>query len=50
MESTGRRELRNSPSSNMRYSTKLYNVEVLDHKVHELVTVPGMVDMKSQDN
>ena len=31
-------------------STKLYNVEELDHKVHELVTIPGMTDMQSQDN
>ena len=30
----------------MRYSTKLYNVEGLDHKVHELVTVPGMADIQ----
>ena len=29
---------------------KLYNVEGLDHKVHEPVTVPRMVDMQSQDN
>ena len=50
MKSTERRELRNPPSSNMRYSAKLYNVEGLDHKVHEPVTVLGMVDMKSQDN
>ena len=30
----------------MRYSTKLYNVEGLDHKVHEPVTVPGMANIK----
>ena len=46
MKSAGRRALRHPPSSNMRYSTKLYNVEGLDHKVHEPVTVPGMVDMQ----
>ena len=39
-----------SPSSNMRYSVRLYNVEGLDHKVPEPVTVPGMDDMQSQDN
>ena len=37
-------------SSNMKYSTKLYNVEGLDHNVHELVLVPGMADMQSQEN
>ena len=50
MKSTGRRALRNPPSSNTWYSVKLYNVEGLDHKVHELVNVPGMADMKSPDN
>ena len=45
MKSTGRRELRNPPSSNMRYSTKLYNVEGLDHNVNEQVSVPGMGDL-----
>ena len=50
MKSTGRRSLRHPPSSNMRYSPKLYNVERLDHKVHKPVTVPGMADMQSQDN
>ena len=50
MKSVGRRELRHPPSSDMRYSAKLYNVEGLDHKVHELVSVPGMDDMQSQDN
>ena len=49
MKSAGRRELRHPPSSNTRYSTKLSNVEGLDHKVHEPVTVPGMADMQSQD-
>ena len=34
----------------MRYSANLSNVEGLDHKVHEPVTVPGMADMQSQDN
>ena len=37
-------------SSNMRYSAKLYNVEELDHNVHEPVSVPGMADMQSQEN
>ena len=50
MKSAGRRALRHPPSSNMRYSAKLYNVEGLDHKVHEPVTVPGMADMQSQEN
>jgi hypothetical protein len=50
MKSTGRRALRHPPSSNTRYSAKLYDVEGLDHKVHEPVTVPGMADMQSQDN
>ena len=49
MKSTGRRELRHPSSSNMRYSAKLYNVEGLDHNVHELVSVPGMADMQSQE-
>ena len=48
MKSAGRRALRYPPSSNTRYSTKLYNVEGLDHKVHELVTVQGMDDMPTQ--
>ena len=48
--SAGRRALRHPPSSNTRYSVKLSNVEGLDHKVHEPVTVPGMADMQSQDN
>ena len=50
MEFAGRRELRHPPSTNMRYSTTLYNVEELEQDVHELVTVLGMVDMQSQDN
>ena len=51
MESAGRRALRNSPSTNTRYSTTLYNVEELNEQdVHEPVTVPGMADMQSQDN
>ena len=50
MESAGRRELRNPPSSNMRYSTKLYNVEELEQDVHETVIVSGMADMQSQEN
>ena len=44
MKSVGRRDLRHPPSSNMKYLAKLYNVEGLDHKVHEPVTVPGMAD------
>ena len=50
MKSARRRELRHPPSSNMRYSAKLYNVEELNHKVHEPVTVPRMANMQSQDN
>ena len=50
MKSAGRRALRHLPSSNTRYSTRLYNMEELDHKVHEPVTVPGMAKIKSQDN
>ena len=50
MKSTGSRELRHTPSSNTRCSAKLYNVEGLNHKVHEPVTVLGMADMQSQDN
>ena len=50
MKSVGRRALRHPPSSNTRYSAKMYDVEGLDHKLHEPVTVPGMTDMKSQDN
>ena len=50
MKYTGRRALRHLPSSNTRYLAKLSNVEGLDHKVHEPVTVPGMADMQSQDN
>ena len=50
MKSAGRRELGHPPSSNMRYSAKLYNVEGLDHKVYEPVTILGMADMQSQDN
>ena len=50
MKSAGRRALRNPPSSNMRYSAKLYNVEGLDHKVYEPIIVWGMTNMKSQDN
>ena len=37
-------------SGQTRYSAKLYNVEGLDHKVHEPITIPGMADMQSQDN
>ena len=44
MKSAGRMALRHPPSYNTRYSKKLYNVEGLDHKVHELVTVSGMAD------
>ena len=49
IESTGRRELRNSPSSNTRYSAALYNVEGLEKYVHEPVIVSGMADMQSKD-
>ena len=35
--------------TNIRYPAKLYNVEGLDHNVHELVTVPGMADMQSHE-
>ena len=48
MESAGRRALRHPPSTNMRYSSMLYNVEKQD--VHEPVLVPGMADMQIQDN
>ena len=48
MEFTRRRALRNPPSTNMRYSAMLYNVEEED--VHKLVVVPGMADMQSQEN
>ena len=50
MKSAGRRALRNPPSSNMRYSAKLYDVEGLDHKVNEQVTISGMTDMQIQHN
>ena len=42
MKSDGRRELRHPSSSNTRYSTNLYHVEVLDHNVHEPISVSGM--------
>ena len=29
---------------------KLYNVEGLNHNVHELVPIPGMGDMQSHEN
>ena len=45
MESAGRRELRNPPSTNTRYSTTLYNVEELEQDVHEPITVTGMFDI-----
>ena len=50
MKSAGRRALMHPPSSNTRYSAKLYNVEGIDHNVHEPVTIPGMANMQSQDN
>ena len=50
MKSIGRRELRHPPSSNTRYSEKLYNVKGIDHNVHELVSILGMADMQSQEN
>ena len=45
MESAGRRELRNPPSTNTRYSVMLYNVEEHEKYVHEQVTILGMADM-----
>ena len=51
MESTGRRELRHPPSTNTRYSTTLDNVKNSNEQdVHEPVIVPGMDNMKIQDN
>ena len=51
MESAGRRALRHPPSTNTRYSTRMYNVEELNEQdVHKPVIVPGMADMQSQDN
>ena len=47
MEFAGRTELRHPPSTNMRYSTTLYNVEELEKDVHKPVTTPRMVDMQS---
>ena len=44
MKSAGRRALRNPPSSNMRYSAKIYNVEGLDHNVLKPVLVLGMAE------
>ena len=44
MESARRRELRHPLSTNMRYSTTLYNVEGLEQDVS------GMADMQSQVN
>ena len=44
MESAGRRALRHPPSTKMRYSAMLYNVEGLKQDVHEPVIVPGMAD------
>ena len=39
------------PSTNMRYSETLYNVEEINKQdVHELVILPGMAGMQSQDN
>ena len=39
------REIMHPSSSKMRYSARLYNVEGLDHNVHEPVSVPIMDDM-----
>ena len=50
MKSARRRELRHPPSSNMRYSTNLYNVEGLDHNVLEPIPILGMDDMQSKEN
>ena len=49
IKSAGRRELRHPPSYNTRYLAKLYNVEGIDHNVHEPVSVPGMANMQSQE-
>ena len=48
MKSAGRMALRHPPSSNMKYSARLYNVEGLDHNVHEPVSVPRMADMQRE--
>ena len=48
MEFAGRRALRHPPSTNMRYSATLNNVE--EQYVHEPVIILGMANMKSQDN
>ena len=48
MKSAGRKALRQPPSSNTRYSAKLYNVEGLDHNVHEPVSVPGTEEQPTQ--
>ena len=45
-----RRALMHPSSSNTRYSVRMYNVEGLNHKVHEPVSVPGMANMQSQEN
>ena len=50
MKSAGRRALMHPSSSNTRYSARMYNVEGLNHKVHEPVSVPRMADMQSQEN
>ena len=50
MEYAQRRELRNSPSTNTRYSAAPYNFEGLEQDVHEPVIVVGMANMQSQDN
>ena len=50
MESARTMELRHPQSTNMRYSTMLYNMEGLEQDVLEPVIVPGMADMQSQDN
>ena len=47
MESTGRRELRYPPSTNMSYSTMFYNVEGLEKDVHEPVIVLGAINMQN---
>ena len=46
MEFARRRELRHPPSTNMRYSAGLYNVEGLKQDVQKPVIVPGMVDIR----
>ena len=51
MKFAGRRALRHPPSSNISYSTRMYNMEERNEQyVPEPVTVSGMAVMQSQDN